>query len=207
VQCKWYFRPSALLFIVSCCVGAWGQDIPSGWVLTRPNQEARVAPLPAIVADSKDGSDVMLASVAVAAMDPAVCCGRKSALEDQAAVAEGTSLKELGEKLRGKHYLDSGGTILVADQYWSGASSNAGNIVSSLMAQHPLLMDWDGQVYVVYGAVFDEYRYSDGGISDVIKKLLLVDTRFSGKRRYVSFDRQTDDWSKVSGLLQLTITR
>jgi len=207
VSCKWYFRRSTLLLAIFCCVSAWGQDIPGGWVLTRPNQEVRVAPLPALVADSKNGSDVMLASVAIAVMDPAVCCGRKSALEDQAALAEGSSLKELGEKLRGKHYLDSGETIFVADQYWSGAAANAGSIVASLAMQHPLLMDWDGHIYVVYGAVFDEYRYSDGVISDVIKKLLLVDTRFSGKRRYVAFDRQTDDWGKVTGLLQLTVTR
>jgi hypothetical protein len=121
--------------------------------------------------------------------------------------SDGKSLKEAGEKLRGKHYLDSGETILVADQYWPGASVNPEGIIGSLIAQHPLLMDWDGHLYVLYGAVFDEYRYYDGRIDWVIKKLALVDTRFSDKRRYVSFDRQTDDWSKVSGLLALTITR
>jgi hypothetical protein len=197
-----------LLVIVSCCVNAHTQqDVPGGWVLTRPNQEVRIVPLPAAVADSKSDSDVMVADVAIAVMDPDVCCGRKSALEDQAALAAGTSLKQLGEKLRGKHYLDSGETIVVTDNYWSGASVNAESIVASLVAQHPLLMDWDGHLYVVYGALFDEYAYSSGGVSDVIKKLLLVDSRYAGKRRYVSFDRQTDDWGKVTGLLALTITR
>jgi hypothetical protein len=114
---------------------------------------------------------------------------------------------ELGAKIRGKHYLDSGGSIVVTDQYWPGASVNPGGIIGSLVAQRPLLMDWDGHLYVVYGALFDEYRYDDGRLEWVIKKLSLVDTRFSDKRRYVSFDRQTDDWGKVTGLLALTITR
>jgi hypothetical protein len=35
----------------------------------------------------------------------------------------------------------------------------------------------------------------------------LIDTRYSDQRRDVSFNRQTDDWGKVGGLLKLTITR
>ena len=83
----------------------------------------------------------------------------------------------------------------------------AEDIISSLMTQHPLLMDWNGHLYVLYGAVFDEYGYFSGPTVRVIRTLLLVDTRFSDRRRYVSFDRQTDDWAKVSELLALTVTR
>lgn len=140
-------------------------------------------------------------------MDPAVCCGRKSALENEAALTGSISLKQFGEKLRGKHYLDSGEPITVTDQFWLGTSVNAENIVGSLSQQHPLLLEWDGHVYVVYGAAFDEYDYSSGGVTNVIKKLLLLDMRYSGRRRYVAFDRQTDDWSKVSGLLALSTSR
>jgi hypothetical protein len=38
------------------------------------------------------------------------------------------------------------------------------------------------------------------------KTLSLIDTRYSDERRYVSFNRQTDDWGKLTGLLTLTIT-
>ncbi|MFI5117764.1 MAG: hypothetical protein ACHP8B_13820, partial [Terriglobales bacterium] len=116
-------------------------------------------------------------------------------------------LMQLGGRLRGKHYLDSGLSIVVTDQYWPGASVNAEDIISSLMAQRPLLMDWNGRLYVMYGAVFDEYRSYCSPNMHVIRTLLLVDTRFSDRRRYVSFDRQTDDWGKVTGLLALAITR
>jgi hypothetical protein len=74
------------------------------------------------------------------------------------------------------------------------------------LTEHPLLMVWDGHLYVVYGALYDEY-VSDSGIMFSIRKLWLMDTRFSDKRRNLTFDRQTDDWNKVSGLLKLAITR
>ncbi|HXY03168.1 MAG TPA: hypothetical protein VEI49_06285 [Terriglobales bacterium] len=200
------FHLSALLLMTCCALVAVSQDIPTGWVLTRPNREVRVALLPPAASASKDPTDILEASVEMAVMDPAVCCGRKSALEDEAALTEPTSVKQLGEKLRGKHHLDSGEAATVVDQYWPGSSVSAENIVGCLSQQHPLLMEWNEHVYVVYGAVFDEYAYSSGAVMDVIKKLLLLDLRYSGKRRYVSFDRQADDWSKVTGLLALSIT-
>jgi hypothetical protein len=207
MQFKLRFPISTLLLIVaSCSATAYGQaDQAYGYVF-HPNQEVRVESLPSIVAASKNESDVMAASIATAVMEQDVCCGRNSALEDQVPSSV-KSLKELGEKLRGKRYLNSGETISVADQYWSGTSVNPQSIVGSLIAQRPLLMDWDGHLYVVYGAVFDEYKYDNGNIEWVIKKLSLVDTRFSDHRRYIIFDRQTDDWGKVTGLLALTITR
>jgi len=82
----------------------------------------------------------------------------------------------------------------------------AEEIIATLQAQRPLLMDWNGHLYVLYGVMYDENLCTDGS-QHSIQKLLLVDTRFADHRRYVSFDRQTDDWGKVNGLLALTITR
>jgi hypothetical protein len=130
--------------------------------VVHPNQEVKVVALPSAVATSTSESAVLAASIATALMEPDVCCGRNSALEDRIPSARGLSLKELGERLRGKHYLDDGLPILIADQYWSGASVKAEDIISSLMTQHPLLMDWNGRLYVLYGAVFDEYIYFSG---------------------------------------------
>jgi hypothetical protein len=39
---------------------------------------------------------------------------------------------------------------------------------------------------------------------NAVHKILLLDPRFSDERRTVSFDRLTDDWGKVQGLLMLT---
>ena len=210
MQLKLHLAASALplIMIMSCGVNANGQDdVPYTGYIIHPNQEVRVASLPSTVAASTDEPAVLAASVATAVMEKDVCCGRSSALEARIPAAKKVSLKELGEKLRGKHYLASGLPIVLADQYWPGTSVSAEDIISSLMAQHPLVMDWNGRLYVLYGAVFDEYIGYNAPNMHVIHTLLLVDTRFSDRRRSVSFDRQTDDWGKVTGLLALAITR
>ena len=193
---------AALIVITIHSVNARGQ----GYAVL-PHQEVRVAPLPSIVADSRADADVIAASVATAVMDPEICCGRKSALEDQVGSITRFSLKDLGAKLRGKHYLDSGASVVIQDEYWPAASVNSDQIIVTLQAQRPLLMTWNGHLFVVYGVAFNQYAYDDGTITHVIEKLLLLDTRFDDDRRYVTFNRQTDDWTKVSGLLSLSITR
>ncbi len=201
-------RMLGILFsIVAACATAYGQQDTSPGYVFHPNQEARIQSFPTIVADSSADSDVLSASVASAVNSPDVCCGRNSALVDPLASISGFSLKDLGRKLRGKHYFDSGLSFTVTDQYWPGGSVNAESIIGTLRAQRPLLTLWNGHLYVMYGAVFGEYLYNDGASTHTIQKLLLVDTRFSDDRRYVTFDRQTDDWSKVTGLLSLAITR
>lgn len=199
------FRRSILLLIVISCAAAFAQTESQSPPLALMNQEVQIPALPDVIADSKSQSDVMTASVALAVMDSEICCGRRSALEDQ--TGSSRSLKELGEKLRGKHYLDSGSSIEIADQYWPGASVNADIIVNTLMAQRPMIMHWNDHLYVVSGVVFDEYKYSDGSDVRVIHKLLLIDPRYSDARRNSVFNRETDDWTKVSGLLALAITR
>jgi hypothetical protein len=206
---KLHLAASTLFFIIiaSCCLDANSQTDDRGPYVFLPNQEVRVVALPSTVAVSRSEADILTASVATAMLEGDVCCSRNSALEDRISSATGLSLRELGGKLRGRAYLDDGSPILVADQYWSGASIRADDIISSLMAQHPLLMDWSGHLYVLYGAVFDEYRYYESGTRvHVIRALSLVDTRFSDGRRYVSFNRQTDDLGKVTGLLALAVT-
>jgi hypothetical protein len=64
-------------------------------------------------------------------------------------------------------------------------------------------MEWNSHLYVVYGAIYDTVYTPEGGRSDSILKIFLVDARYSGQRREVIFDRQTDDWGKVQGLLML----
>jgi hypothetical protein len=209
MQLKLRLPALAVLFIaiVFCCADANSQSERCPYDVFLPNQEVRVASLPSTVAASTSESDVLAASVATAVLERDICCGRNSALENRVSSAR-LPLKELGEKLQGSAYLDDGSPIVVTDQYWSGASVKPEDILSSLMAQRPLLMDWSGHLYVLYGAVFDEYRYSKTNIREhVIRTLLLIDTRFSDRQRFVSFDMQKEDRGKVTGLLAMAITR
>jgi hypothetical protein len=184
------------LFLVSCF--AVGQDQNP---VVHPNQEVRVNDLPVHTAQSADSTAVLMAALETIFHDPNVCCGKNSALQDIGFSA--STLKDLAARLAGKHYLSDGRSITVTTEYVSPSSMNPSQIIGPLMHQQAVLMEWDSHLYVLYGAVFDELLYPSGNRDYVIHKLLLLDTRFSDARREASFNRDSDDWTKVSGLLTL----
>jgi hypothetical protein len=184
---------------------AYGQDYPNGgWYAFRPNQEIRVHSLPMLRARSHDLSDVLLTSLDIVFHDRTVCCGQDSALEDAAQSADPLSLKNIASKLEGRHLLSDGRSIRVMAELWTPSQGDISyQIVSALLNQHAMLMVWDSHLYVLEGAIFDQTAYSDGTSMNVIHKLLLLDTRYSGSRRQVVFNRDTDDLGEVQGMLLL----
>jgi hypothetical protein len=108
----------------------------------------------------------------------------------------------------GWHLRSDGLPIQVAAEYLPAASVNAASLINTLTAKYAPLMEWNSHLYVVYGVTFVETFDPDTGArTDAIHKLLLWDTRFSDGHREVVFDRLTDDWGKVQGLLVLTAAR
>jgi hypothetical protein len=186
--------------VVSClafCCFAYGQ------INYYPNQEVRISDLPALTSPSKDASDVLETSVEIVFRDKEVCCGKNSVLQDSVQSADPTSLKDVGNKLQGKRVTTDGRSIMVTAEYLP-ASAPPEQLISALMEKRPALMEWDSHLYIVYGAIFDEtLDSSTRARTDTIRQLLLIDTRFSGTRRQVSFHGQTDDWGKVQDLLML----
>ena len=195
-----------ILLVLASWVNAAGQSETDTYAV-HPNLKVSVRSLPSFVSASKSDSAVITASLATLFMDPRICCGRNSGLEDQVGSIDVLSLREVGTRVRGKHYMSDGSSFVVTDHYWTASSVTPEVIIGSLSAQRPLLMTWDGHLFVLYGVVFDEYKYDSGLTTHSIRKLLLVDTRYSDDQRYLSFDRQSDDWGKVGGLLALTVTR
>jgi len=194
---------ASALLVLFCCLG-YGQDT-HGWYELRPDQEVRVRQLPSLMARSDDPSDVLLTSLDTVFHDREICCGRNSALEDRATTADPLSLKDIAAKVEGRHMLSDGRPIAVTAEVLPASAGDIGyRIVSALLDKHALLMVWNSHLYVLYGAVFDQTLYGDGTSMCVIKKLFLLDTRFSDARRNVVFDREHDDWGKVQGTLQLT---
>ena len=194
--------PVFLLFASSF---AHGQDTPNGgWYAFHPNQEIRVHPLPLLKARSKDLSDVLLTSLDILFHDRTICCGRDSALEDAAQSADPLSLKNIASKLQGRHLLSDGRSIRVTAELWTPSQGDISyQIVSALINQHTMLIVWDSHLYVLDGAIFDQTAYSDGTSMNVIHKLLLLDTRYFDSRRQIVFNRDTDDFGKVQGMLLL----
>jgi hypothetical protein len=170
-----------------------------------PNHEIRINDLPTPTAKSRDASAVLATSLEIVFRDKEICCGKDSALEDSVQRADPRSLKDVGDKLRGRHLLSDGRSIMVMAEVWPAAAGNAssGSPISEIMEKRPLLMEWNSHWYVVYGVNYGEIVADDGTQSETILKFLLLDTRYSDERRSVSFDRQTDDWGKVQGLLML----
>jgi hypothetical protein len=167
-----------------------------------PNQEVRISDLPSVTAKSRDASDVLAASLEIILRDKEVCCGKNSALEDDVQRASPKSLKNVAERLQGRHLLSDGRPIMVTAEFVPATSLVSG-LINALSAKQPLLMEWNSHMYVVYGAIYNTIYSPEGGRTDSILKIFLVDPRFSDQRREVTFDRQTDDWGKVQGLVML----
>ena len=175
-----------------------------------PNQEVRVANLPSLTAPSTGASAVLATALEIIVNDNQVCCEKNSALEDSvqyAAQSDPVSLKELSDKLRGKHRLGDGQAIAVKTEYFSQSSVYADLIIRTLLDQRPQLIQWESHLYVLYGALFDETRFYNGAREFSVHKLFLLDPRFSDERRDAVFNREIDDWRKVRGLLTLSVVR
>lgn len=168
------------------------------------DQEVQVHNLPSLMARNHDPSDVLLTSLDTVFNDREVCCGPDSALEDSAQQADPKSLKDIAAKVDGRHLLSDGRPVQVHAEYLAPDAVTASKVIGMIMNQHAPLMIWNGHLYVVYGVVYVwAGDLTTGGPPNAtyIHKFLLWDTRFSDSRRTVVFDRQTEDPSKVQGLL------
>jgi hypothetical protein len=168
-----------------------------------PNTELRLNDLPQVTARSKDPSDVLAASLETIFRDKEICCGKNSALEDDVQRADPKSLKDVANRLQGRHRLSDGRPIMVTAEYVPATALVTGTFIGTLSVKQPLLMEWNSHLYVVSGVIYSTTYADEGGRVDSILKIFLLDPRFSGQRREVTFDRQTDDWGKVQGLLTL----
>ena len=70
-----------------------------------PSLEVHVSDLPTLKARTEEPSDVLRTSLDTILSDREVCCGKDSALEDSLDRADPTSIKEIAEKLQGRHLL------------------------------------------------------------------------------------------------------
>jgi hypothetical protein len=203
---KLFFRASEFSTLlkyltVSCLAlgcGALGQE-------AYPNLEVHISDLPALKARTKDTSDVLLTSLDTIIRNRDVCCGKDSALEDSLERADPTSLKDIAAKMQGRHLLSDGRPIMVTALYLAPDAIGATALINTLQDKQPLLMEWNSRAYVCYGVTYRKDYDANGGVIDTILTFLLLDTRYSDARRQVVFDRATDDWSNVQGMLRVSV--
>jgi hypothetical protein len=195
-----------ILAFVSTILTYLAASIPAYSQAYYQEHEVQVPNLPLVVSRSDDPSDILLASLQTLFHDQEICCGRDSALEDSAQAADARSLKEIAAKLDGRHLMEDGRPIHIAAEYVSPEAVTASRVVSAITDQHPLLMQWNAHLYVVYGVDYMRTEDLSAGVTaTVIRKLLLWDTRYSDERRNVVFNRETEDPSRVQGILFLQL--
>lgn len=159
--------------------------------------------LPALTARSTQASDVLAASLETVFNDKDVCCGKDSALETSVQSSDPRSLKDIANRLQGRHLLSDGRAIMVTAEYLTSDQVSAGHLIYMLAANHAPVMSWNSHLYVENGLSYVENADANGGVSYVTDTFFLWDTRFSDSHRDVSFDRKTEDSAKAQGLLFL----
>jgi hypothetical protein len=172
--------------------------------VTNQDIEVEVHGLPSLMAKSKDPTEVLLTSLDTVIHDGDICCGKDSALADSVSSADPESLKDVATRIDGRHLLSDGRPIVVKATYLAPEAINTG-LIATLSNQHAALLEWNSHLYVLYGAVYLWVGGYDpeggGGPTTSIHKLLLWDTRYFDSRRSVVFNRETDDVSKLQGML------
>jgi hypothetical protein len=169
------------------------------------DQEVRVPGLPSLMARTHDPSDILLTSLDTILHDRDICCGKDSALVDSAEAADPNSLKDIAGKLGGRHLLGDGRPIMVTAEFLAPDAVSAAHLIQMLTDKHAALMEWNSHLYVVQGLVYFWTGDSESGPHTVIRKFLLLDTRYTDWRREVVFTRGVDDTDKVQGLLFLQV--
>jgi hypothetical protein len=169
------------------------------------DQEVRVPRLPSLMARTHDPSDILLTSLDTILHDRDICCGKDSALVDSGEAADPNSLKDIAGKLGGRHLLGDGRPIMVTAEFLAPDAVSAAHLIQMLTDKHAALMEWNSHLYVVQGLVYFWTGDSESGPYTVIRKFLLLDTRYTDWRREVVFTRGVDDTDKVQGLLFLQV--
>jgi hypothetical protein len=104
------------------------------------------------------------------------------------AVNAGSSLRALVNKLSGTSCATNGHTLRVTATFTPNGAIQGNSIIASIKGSEPLLVEWKGALYVLYGVVYDEHLHYSGRQDNVIRELLLIDPRYSDKRRFVAFE-------------------
>lgn len=169
------------------------------------NLEVHVRDLPTVQASSKEPSDVLAASLGTVVRDREVCCGKDSALDDGLQRADPASLPDVAAKLQGRQLLGDGRPIMVTAKFIAPDALNSYLLLETLQQKHALLMQWRSHVYVCYGVTYRKDYDANGNVTYTILTFRLIDTRYADARREVVFDRETDDWSKVQGVLWIGV--
>jgi hypothetical protein len=173
------------LFITVPLIPCSTQVVPDASVV-HPFQRVTVPDLADIKASDATKPAVAKAAVAIVLSGSKVACDPTSHLNTVLDSNPDLPLRSLTVKLSGAPCMTNGMTKRVATRFTPGGAIQANNLIAALKAGSPLLFEWKGSPYVLYGVAYDEYLRSVGSQDNVIRELLLIDPRYSDKRRFIT---------------------
>ena len=183
------------------------QDLPVDPEVVHPFQRITVPNLTNVTAPNSSEPAVAKAGLAIILSASKLKCDPDSQVESVADSIAGESLKTLVTKISGASCLVDGRMLRVAASFVPNGMIQANTIVASIKENKPLLIEWKGALYVLYGVVYDEHLHNSGRQDNVIRELLLIDPRHSDKRRFITFKRDRDDFGAVEGVASISVSQ
>ncbi|HVZ15777.1 MAG TPA: hypothetical protein VG897_01575 [Terriglobales bacterium] len=186
----------SLLLIVS----AYSQE-PAPSEVVHPNQRVEVSNLPSLVADKDTPPE--LAALRIVLHAENIRCDEHSAIETAARTVTDHSLKDLVTKIAGTSCATDRGSVKINASFVPGSAIRGDDVIGILLRHKPQLIQYQGGIVVLYGVIYDEHLYADGSRMNVVRKFLMLDPRYLGERRFVSFTREKDDFTHVAGVARV----
>jgi hypothetical protein len=179
-------------------------QIDSGDVeVLHPNLRVAVPNLAAITTAHESSQSVAKAALAIVLSGSRVKCEPGSQLETVGDANAGSSLRTLASRLSGTSCMTESGLRWVSSTFTPNGAIQGDSVIASLIENKPLLVEWKGELYVLYSVVYDEHLHSEGSRVNVIRQLLLIDPRYSEGRRLVEFVREKDNLAEIAGLASI----
>jgi hypothetical protein len=194
----------AILLFIGSSLAA--QDIPGAEVV-HPNQRVNVPNLAVVTATDASSPAVARAALAIVLSSSKAKCDPDSQLDAAVDANTGSSLRTLATKISGASCAVNGRTLRVTASFVPNGAIQGDSFIASVIEGKPLLVEWKGALYVLYGVVYDEHLHYSGRRDNVIRELLLIDPRYSGKRRLVAFVRDKDDFAEVVGVASVSVNQ
>ncbi len=183
-----------------------GQDIPlDGYPVVHPYQRVQISNLDNISSTDTSSPAIAKAALAIVISASKLKCEHDSQLESIADANAGASLQTLVAKIAGAACSANGRRFRVTASFVPNGAIQGNAIIASLKQGRPLLVEWRGMLYVLYGVVYDEHLYSSGRQDNIVRDLLLIDPRYSSERRFVQFQRAKDNFAEIEGIASIGI--
>lgn len=197
-----------LALVMLCSTSAADKKKPAFYL--KPGQKAEIAGFTAVTAEQKCPNWAWAAGIETLLRGLDVSLPQKfwiyKAHTGEICVPLG-NWESLARLIPGEYQLDDGRKVRLETRYTEGASIAPDDLIAALRRGQSIMVAWRGTVYLLHGAVFDEYISLTGVRRFDVRELYFTNPLVSeGEGRVVSFVKERDDISEIQGTLEISAT-